>query len=257
MSATDPLREALIGSDPLDPRWTWLSGAAERLREHAPADEDSDAMYACADVLTTLYAAIRKALAAVPAEPERNDKRARFLAGHGTLDALEVWAWAAELGEEVSESAIESDEPLMVSVVPAESEVWEWRAVVKRYLGETASTPVTTIDAARATLRSLSDAWDAPGWIERRRPGSRHDGTGPGTAPGTAPGEWERVDPEPPREACGHRAPLNYDRTRYAACTRDVGHGGEHRQGDLAWTDRTMPCRVDPEKPRPRDGGEQ
>ncbi len=70
MSTTDPLREALIGGDPLDPRWTWLSGAAERLREHAPADEDPDAMYECGRVLETLYAAIGDALAAVPVEPE-------------------------------------------------------------------------------------------------------------------------------------------------------------------------------------------
>lgn len=42
---------------------------------------------------------------------------------------------------------------------------------------------------------------------------------------------------------CNHRAPLNYDRTRHATCALPAGHGGRHRQGDLAWTDRTMPCR--------------
>lgn len=50
----------------------------------------------------------------------------------------------------------------------------------------------------------------------------------------------------PVLEHCGHCSPLNYDQTRWAICALPNGHEGEHRQGDLAWTDRTMPCRQRP-----------
>jgi hypothetical protein len=42
---------------------------------------------------------------------------------------------------------------------------------------------------------------------------------------------------------CGHRAPLNYDHTRWATCTRGPGHDDEHDDGERVWTDRTMPYR--------------
>lgn len=43
---------------------------------------------------------------------------------------------------------------------------------------------------------------------------------------------------------CGHRSPLNYDRTRYATCVLALGHESEqHRDGEFVWTDRTMPWR--------------
>lgn len=58
---------------------------------------------------------------------------------------------------------------------------------------------------------------------------------------------WDRINEAVSSSVpvCGNRSPLNYDHTRWAACTLPVGHNGDHRQGDLGWTDRTMPCRVD------------
>lgn len=56
------LREALIGGDELDPRWTWLGGAAERLRAHAPADEDPEAVLECAGTLETMRQDLRAVL---------------------------------------------------------------------------------------------------------------------------------------------------------------------------------------------------
>lgn len=48
-------------------------------------------------------------------------------------------------------------------------------------------------------------------------------------------------------DGCGHRSPLNYDRTRYATCELRTGHDGDHRQGEFIWTDRTMPYRERPQ----------
>lgn len=56
------LCRALVGGDPLDPRWTWLPGVIERLEEHAPADEDPDAMYEAARVLWAMYDDLRRVL---------------------------------------------------------------------------------------------------------------------------------------------------------------------------------------------------
>lgn len=161
MSATDPLRELASELRALGEEWRgeWPDGRV------------------CKAELGRIAERL-EALAAVPAEPERDGKRAAFLAGHGTLDALEVWAWAAELGEESAESAIESDEPLMVSVLPGEPEAWEWHA---GYITWSSGLRETMEEAVRACLEFRGQD---PEWVERRRPG-------------TAPGEWERVDPEP------------------------------------------------------------
>jgi hypothetical protein len=43
---------------------------------------------------------------------------------------------------------------------------------------------------------------------------------------------------EVPEKRCGHRSPLTYDHARWAICTLPGDHGGEHRQGDLAWQDQ-------------------
>ena len=113
-----------------------------------------------------------------------------------------------------------------LAAVPAEPEAWEWRHV----RASDCAAGKTVRDPRHLEREVARDA----GHLERRRPG-------------TAPGEWERVDPEP-RRACAHSSPLNYDGTRHATCTLDESHDGRHRQGDLAWTDRTMPCReADPE----------
>ncbi len=251
MSATDPLREALaeltqaVAPVTANPRYS-NPGRPCVSYEHL-----SDAVHRR---LLDAARAAREALAAVPAEPEsdaakwgavlgdldsrgleanpigtraalkavseRNDKRAAFLAGHGTLDALEVWAWAAELGGDAAESAIESDEPLMVSVLrsaetedkvrkslldevnelgaecarleaeverlrPAEPEAWEWRAVVEGHR----RTPYRSVAQDEQSARDFAAdlARDIPHGVvsvERRR----------------APGPWERVDPEPREE---------------------------------------------------------
>jgi hypothetical protein len=64
LAEVEALRAALVGDDPLDPRWTWLPGIIERLEEHAPADEDPLAMRDAACVLQTIYNDLRALMAA-------------------------------------------------------------------------------------------------------------------------------------------------------------------------------------------------
>lgn len=61
---------ALVGEDPLDPRWTWLPGVIERLEVHADADEDPSAMRDGAVVLREMYEGLRVLLSA--RHPERS-----------------------------------------------------------------------------------------------------------------------------------------------------------------------------------------
>lgn len=56
------LRNAVVGADEFDPRYTWFSAAAERLEHYAARDEDSDAMQEAASILRTMEQDIREAL---------------------------------------------------------------------------------------------------------------------------------------------------------------------------------------------------
>lgn len=62
LSERDRLRTAVVGGDPLDPRYTWLPGVIERLEVHAPADEDPGSMYEAAAVLRVMHDELAAAL---------------------------------------------------------------------------------------------------------------------------------------------------------------------------------------------------
>ncbi len=165
MSATDPLRD--------------LANELRALGE-AYRDEYPDGRVAKRDLHD--IAERLEVLAAVPAEPEHNDKRAAFLAGEGTLTVAQVQEWAVELSDSTFADLTDDDTPLMVSVVrPAEPKVWEWRAGGGTS-GHAPVGPEESQDRARQTYEWFARC--PATWTERRRPG-------------TAPSEWERVDPEP------------------------------------------------------------
>ncbi len=146
MSTTDPLREALAALI------EEIAGPVGRIR----VDSEGTGVGYDADLIAEAIGRGREALAAGSPPMEQD-------AGY----------W-----RKMYEEAI--------AAVPAEPEAWEYRAVVQAAgrVSERASAPVTSIEAAHATRRSMEDAWVGGGWIERRRPR-------------TAPGPWERVDPEP------------------------------------------------------------
>ncbi len=158
MSATNPLREIADELRALGEEWRgeWPDGRVCKAELNRLADR----------------------LAAVPAEPGRNDERAAFLAGEGTLTVAGVADWYAEIahGPLVACGPVLPDTPLMVSVEQdTEPEAWEYR--VCRANGRAIMSNVEDVD--------LAWRFAAPdGFVDRRRPG-------------TAPGEWERVDPEP------------------------------------------------------------
>ena len=60
--ACEALRDAVVGTDELDLRYTWLSAAAERLEYYAARDEDPDGMQEAASVLRVMKQKIREAL---------------------------------------------------------------------------------------------------------------------------------------------------------------------------------------------------
>ncbi len=239
MSARDPLRNALpllieAAERYVNQAGRWPVGTNARARQDAYLAEISQAL-----------ANAREALAAVPAEPERNGVSAAWVCDRcgqpiGREDrcnsGLHVGPGEGANGVAVASTDLVAERDALRAEVkrlrPAEPEAWEWRAVVQAAgrVSERSSTVVSTSEDARATLRSMEDAWVGGGWIERRRPG-------------TAPGEWERVDPEP--LAATWRCPGCG--TEY---TRDVGECGQRQPSDCRE-------RVERVEPRLQDGGEQ
>lgn len=43
---------------------------------------------------------------------------------------------------------------------------------------------------------------------------------------------------------CGHKSPRNYDHTRWAVCSREVNHTGDHSDGDSVWSTGYMPTPI-------------
>ncbi len=160
---TDPLREAL-----------------ERIAGYLPNGDGQ-----AADAFWRFRALAAEALAAAPVEPERNDERAEFLSGEGTLTALQVHDWAREFGRGSSlPYEVSPTQPLMVSVVrPVEPEAWEYGFSAQGDVHD-AYGRCATASEAQAMLAAMSTGYQRRAHIVRRRPG-------------TAPGPWERVNPEP------------------------------------------------------------
>jgi hypothetical protein len=72
-----PILLALLGPDPLDPRWTWLGGAAAALRAHACGEEDEEppTTFDAAHELDVMRQAISHALHEAGRGPDGADAR--------------------------------------------------------------------------------------------------------------------------------------------------------------------------------------